>query len=153
MSCSPGSGTDTSPLLQLQEVGSSKATERGTPPGLLHPIYSPPVGRESHTVCIPSPYTDSSHEYSHGTLAFYSPSMLSYGRPPVSDSPSSICPPLSPSLFWPPPHGHHNVPSLTLHCPQPLVYGDPHPPWVQPKAHGLSPSRYPDTAGHSTVIV
>ncbi|KAL0969026.1 hypothetical protein UPYG_G00221730 [Umbra pygmaea] len=143
MACSPGSGTDNSPLLQLQEVGSSKAQERGSTPGLLPTIYCPPSGLESRTLCIPSPYTDSSHDNSHGPLAFYNTSMVGYSRPSISDSPSSHCRPLSPSLFWPL-HGHsqHNMPSLTMHCPQPLMYSEPnhHALWVEPKPHGLSPS-------------
>uniref|UniRef100_A0A8C7SQK4 Estrogen receptor beta 2 n=1 Tax=Oncorhynchus mykiss TaxID=8022 RepID=A0A8C7SQK4_ONCMY len=142
MACSPESGTDISSLLQLQDVGSSKVQERGSSPGLLPALYSPPSGMESRTFCIPSPYTDNSHDYSHshGPLAFYNPSMLGYSRPPISDSPS-LCPPLSPSLFWPN-HGQQNMPSLTLHCPQPLVYSEhnTHTPWVEPKPHGLSPS-------------
>ncbi|KAM9707492.1 estrogen receptor 2b isoform 1-T2 [Menidia menidia] len=145
MASSPGLNADTLPLLQLQEVDSSKASERPTSPGLLPTMYSPPLGVDGHTVCIPSPYTDSSHDYNHGhghgPFAFYSPSVLSYTRPPVTDSPSSLCPPLSPSAFWPS-HSHHNIPSLTLHCTQPLVYNEPnqHTPWLEPKAHSIDPS-------------
>uniref|UniRef100_A0A3Q0RTE0 Estrogen receptor 2b n=1 Tax=Amphilophus citrinellus TaxID=61819 RepID=A0A3Q0RTE0_AMPCI len=120
-----------------------KATERASSPGLLPAMYSPPVGMDSHTVCIPSPYTDSNHDYNHGhgPLTFYSPSMLTYSRPPITDSPSSLCPPLSPSAFWPS-HTHHNVPSLTLHCTQPLVYNEPspHAPWLDPQTHSINPS-------------
>ncbi|XP_070776173.1 estrogen receptor 2b [Enoplosus armatus] len=137
MASSPGLDTDPLPLLQLQEVDSSKASERPSSPGLLPTVYSPPLGMDSHTVCIPSPYTDSSHEYnhSHGPLTFYSPSVLSYARPPIADSPSSLCPPLSPSAFWPS-HSHPNMPSLTLRCPQPLLYNEPspHAPWLEAKA-------------------
>lgn len=144
MTSSPALDANPLPLLQLEEVDSSKATERVSSPGLLPAMYSPPVGMDSHTICIPSPYTDSNHDYNHGhgPLTFYSPSMLSYTRSPITDSPSSLCPPLSPSAFWPS-HTHHNVPSLTLHCTQPLVYNEPspHAPWLDPKVHSISPSR------------
>lgn len=142
MASSPGLNADPIPLLQLHEVESSKALERVSSPGLLPALYSPPLGMDGHTVCIPSPYTDSSQEYSHGQgpLTFYSPSMLGYGRPPITDSPSSLCPPLSPSAFWPS-HGHPSVPSLTLHCTQPLLYNEAgaHAPWLEAKAHSINP--------------
>uniref|UniRef100_A0A3B4GFS5 Estrogen receptor 2 n=1 Tax=Pundamilia nyererei TaxID=303518 RepID=A0A3B4GFS5_9CICH len=144
MTSSPALDANPLPLLQLEEVDSSKATERVSSPGLLPAMYSPPVGMDSHTICIPSPYTDSNHDYNHGhgPLTFYSPSVLSYTRSPITDSPSSLCPPLSPSAFWPS-HTHHNVnvPSLTLHCTQPLVYNEPspHAPWLDPKVHSISP--------------
>ncbi|XP_056282457.1 estrogen receptor 2b isoform X2 [Pseudoliparis swirei] len=125
---------DADPLLQLQEVASSKASERPRSRGLPPPpsAYSPPLGMDGQTVCIPSPYTDSSYEYNHGPLAFYSPSVLSYGRPAASAGPAA---------FWPS-GGHHSMPSMTLRCPQPLVYGEPgpHAPWLEAKAHGLAGS-------------
>ncbi|XP_056152053.1 estrogen receptor 2b [Lampris incognitus] len=140
MTSSAGTDSDPSPFLQLQEVGSTKAQERAPSPGTLPQVYTPPVGVDSHTVCIPSLYTDGSLEYNHaqGPLSFYSPSVLSYSRPSVSDSPSSLYPPLSPSLFWPA-HSHPNVPALTLHCPQPLVYNEPthHAPWIETKHQGI----------------
>ncbi|KAF0044210.1 hypothetical protein F2P81_003368 [Scophthalmus maximus] len=143
MASSPGLDTDTLPLLQLQEVDSSKASERPSSRVLLPPVYSPPLGMDNHTVCIPSPYTDGGHEYNHGhgPLTFYGPPALSYARPPIADGQSSLCPPLSPTAFWPT-HGHTSVPSLTLRCPQPLVYNEqsPHVPWLEPKAHGINPS-------------
>lgn len=137
MASSPGSSSDSAIQNQPQEVDHSRALDRGGSPGLLPSVYSHPAGTESRTVCIPSPYTDSSHEFSHGALSYYSPSVLSYSRPSISDSPS-LGPPLSPSLFWP----HHSIPPLTLHCPQPLAYSEPspHTPWGETKNHSISPN-------------
>uniref|UniRef100_A0A674D3M1 Estrogen receptor 2b n=1 Tax=Salmo trutta TaxID=8032 RepID=A0A674D3M1_SALTR len=132
MASFPGSGNDTSPLLQVQKVGSIKA------PGLLPTIYSPLSVMESSSHCIPSSHTGSSHDYS--SLAFYNHSTQGYSRPTISDSPSP-CPPLSLPLCWPPhDHGQHNMPSLIQHCPQPLVYSNPnhHAPFVEPKPHNLN---------------
>uniref|UniRef100_A0A3Q2CT77 Estrogen receptor 2b n=1 Tax=Cyprinodon variegatus TaxID=28743 RepID=A0A3Q2CT77_CYPVA len=129
-------------MLQLQETDAVKEPDRPASPGLLPTMYSPPVGLDSHTVCIPSPYTDSSHDYhGHGPLTFYSPSVLGYTRAPITDSPSSLCPPLSPSTFWP--SYNHSTPSLTLHCTQPLVYHEtsPHGPWLESKPHSLNPRK------------
>lgn len=146
MASSPSLDSDPLPLLQLQEVDSSKATERPSSPSLLPAVYSPPRGMDSHTVYIPSPYTDNNHEYNHGggggPVGFYSPSVLSYARPSATDSPSSLCGPLSPSAFWPP-HSHSNLPSLTLRCPQPLGYNEPglHAPWIESKSHSIIGSR------------
>uniref|UniRef100_A0A087X4X0 Estrogen receptor 2b n=1 Tax=Poecilia formosa TaxID=48698 RepID=A0A087X4X0_POEFO len=142
MASSPGLSPDPLPMLQLHDGDYSKASERPTSPGLLPTMYSPPMGIEGHTVCIPSPYTDSRHDYhGHLPLTFYSPSVLSYSRAPIADSPSSMCPPLSPSAFWPS-HNHHSIPSLTLHCTQPLVYNEPNPqgPWLESKSHGMNPN-------------
>uniref|UniRef100_A0A8C7SGN9 Estrogen receptor beta n=1 Tax=Oncorhynchus mykiss TaxID=8022 RepID=A0A8C7SGN9_ONCMY len=132
IACFPGSGTDTSPLLQVQKVGSNKA------PGLLPPIYSPLSGMESSSLCIPSSHTGSSHDYS--PVAFCNHSTLGNSRPTISDS-YSLCPPLSPHLFWPSnDHGQHNMPLLTQHCPQPLPYSNPnhHAPFEEPKPHNLN---------------
>ncbi|KAM7403744.1 hypothetical protein PAMA_004261 [Pampus argenteus] len=143
MASSPEMDADPLPLLQLQEVDSSKASERLSSPGVLPGMYSPPQDMDNHTVCIPSLYTDNSHEYNHGhgPLTFYSPSVLSYARPPITDSPSSLCPALSPTAFWPS-HNHPNVPSLTLRCTQPLVYNEPstHAAWLEPKTHSINTS-------------
>ncbi|XP_044230093.1 estrogen receptor 2b isoform X1 [Thunnus albacares] len=140
MASSPGLDADPLPLLQLQEVDSSKASERLSSVGLLPGMYSPPLGMDNHAVCIPSPYTDNSHEYNHGhgPLTFYSPSVLSYARPPITDSPSPLCQSLSP--LWPS-QNHPNVPSLTLRCPQPLVYNEPqHAAWLEPKTPNINTS-------------
>lgn len=146
MASSPELDPDPLSLLQLQEVDSSKASERQSSPGILPTVYSPPLGMDNHTVCIPSPYTDSGHEYNHGhaPLNFYSPPVLSYARPPISDSQSTLCPPLSPPAFWSSHHSHTNVPSLSLRCPQPLVYNEPSPhvTWLEPKNHSMNPSRW-----------
>ncbi|XP_068607770.1 estrogen receptor beta-like [Brachionichthys hirsutus] len=136
MASSPGLIAHPIPLLQLQEVDSSKSSERPGSPGLLPTIYSPPLGMDGHTVCIPSPYTDSSHDYnhSHGPLTFYSPSVLSCARPAITDGAS-----LSPPAFWQS-HNHPAVPSLTLHCPQPHGYNQPgpHAHWLESKAHSIN---------------
>lgn len=118
MASSPRQDLHPLPLLQLQEVDSSKASDSPGSSGLL------PVTMD--TVCIPSPYTDGSQEYGHGPLTFYSPSILSYPRAPVPDSPST---------FWPSPHGHASLP---LPCPPPL----PYEPWLEPKANSISASRW-----------
>ncbi|XP_031729023.1 estrogen receptor 2b [Anarrhichthys ocellatus] len=143
MASSPRLDADPLPLLQLQEVDSSKSSERPSSRVLLPAVYSPSLGMDSQTVCIPSPYTDNSHEYNHGhgPLTFYSPSVLSYARPAITDSPSSLCSPLSPSAFWPS-NSNPNMPSMTLRCPQPLVYNEPspHAPWLEAKTHSLASS-------------
>lgn len=127
-SSSPRQDLHPLPLLQLHEVDSSKAPDRPVSSGLLSPTYSAPVAMDNHTVCIPSPYTDGSHEYTHGPLTFYSPSLLSYPRAPVPDSPPTL---------WPSSHGHAPLPSLTL--PPPLPYSEP---WLEAKGHGLSANRW-----------
>ncbi|XP_054913226.1 estrogen receptor 2b [Poeciliopsis prolifica] len=142
MASSPGLSADLLPMLQLHDGDYTKASERPPSPVLLPTMYSPPMGIESHTVCIPSPYRDSSHDYhGHPPLTFYSPSVLRYTRPSITDSPSSMCPPLSPSAFWSS-HSHHSIPSLTLHCTQPLVYNEPNPQgsWHESKSHSMNPN-------------
>uniref|UniRef100_A0AAY5EP89 Estrogen receptor 2a n=1 Tax=Electrophorus electricus TaxID=8005 RepID=A0AAY5EP89_ELEEL len=107
--CTPSYLTRAVPLLQLQEVDSSRAG----PGHVLSPAFdsSPPPALpvESHPICIPSPYTDISHDFT--ALPFYNSTLLGYGGPPLSE-----CPPvrqsLSPGLFWPS-HGH--AASLALH--------------------------------------
>ncbi|XP_043093809.1 estrogen receptor 2a [Puntigrus tetrazona] len=94
-------------LLQLQEVDSNRVGGH-----VLSPAFnssSPSLSVESHPICIPSPYTDLSHDFS--TLPFYSPALLGYGASPLSDCPS-VRQSLSPSLFWPP---HSHVSSIALH--------------------------------------
>uniref|UniRef100_A0A3B3QXB0 Estrogen receptor 2b n=1 Tax=Paramormyrops kingsleyae TaxID=1676925 RepID=A0A3B3QXB0_9TELE len=136
MAGSPGGDL---PLLQLQEVGSSKVGGQSSSPGVLPTVYAAPLPGldvENRAVCIPSPYADNGHDYP--TLTFYNPSVLSYPGSSIPDSPS-VRPPLSPALYWPP-HSHpghtSHLPPLTLHCQQPMVYSDPpQTPWVETKAH------------------
>ncbi|XP_075883799.1 estrogen receptor 2b isoform X4 [Nelusetta ayraudi] len=142
MASSPVLDSHSLPLLQLEEVDSSKASQKPTSPRAPPAAYSTPLAMDSHTVCIPSPYTDSNHEYNvhgHGPLSFYGPSVLSYGRPPAAEGPS-----LSPPSFWSS-HSHPAVPSLTLHCPQPLVYNEPSPhvPWLESKGLGSTSIKPP----------
>lgn len=100
------------PLLQLQEVDSSRGGSHVLPPILSS--CSPSLSLEtSQPICIPSPYTDLSHEFT--TIPFYSPSIFSYTAPSFSDCPS-VHQSLSPSLFWPS-HGHVGPP-IPLHCSQ-----------------------------------
>ncbi|XP_023155445.2 estrogen receptor 2a isoform X1 [Amphiprion ocellaris] len=97
------------PLLQLQEVDSSRVGSR-----VLSPILnssSPSLSLEtSQPICIPSPYTDLSHDFA--TIPFYSPTIFSYAGPSIPDCPS-VHQSLSASLFWPS-HGHVGPP-IPLH--------------------------------------
>ncbi|XP_022057045.1 estrogen receptor 2a isoform X2 [Acanthochromis polyacanthus] len=95
------------PLLQLQEVDSSRVGSR-----VLSPILSSPsLSLEtSQPICIPSPYTDLSHDFT--TIPFYSPTIFSYAGPSIPDCPS-VHQSLSASLFWPS-HGHVGPP-IPLH--------------------------------------
>ncbi|KAF3850135.1 hypothetical protein F7725_019854 [Dissostichus mawsoni] len=106
------------PLLQLQEVDSSRVGCRAPPPPLR--ASSPGLSMENQPICIPSPYTDIGHDFP--PLPFYSPTIFTYAGPGISDCPS-VRQSLSPSLFWPS-HGH--VGPLPLHQaqarpPQPSV--------------------------------
>ncbi|XP_024912375.1 estrogen receptor 2a isoform X1 [Cynoglossus semilaevis] len=105
------------PLLQLQEVGSSRV--RGC---MLSPILSSCSSSSSpgmtldpsHPICIPSPYTDLGHDFT-ASLPFYSPTIFTYPSPSVADG-SSGRQSLSPSVFW---AGHGRVGStVPLHHPQ-----------------------------------
>uniref|UniRef100_A0A3B5B1J5 Estrogen receptor beta-like n=1 Tax=Stegastes partitus TaxID=144197 RepID=A0A3B5B1J5_9TELE len=97
------------PLLQLQEVDSSRVGSR-----VLSPILSsssPNLSLETNQpICIPSPYTDLSHDFT--PIPFYSPTIFSYAGPSISDCPS-VHQSLSASLFWPS-HGHVGPP-IPLH--------------------------------------
>ncbi|MBN3300722.1 ESR2 protein, partial [Amia calva] len=105
------------------------------PPKVLTPVhYSsalPALAMDRRAVCIPSPYMDSSHDYT--ALAFYSPTLLSYnghGSGGLPDSPT-VRQSLSPTVFWPPPS---HVSSLAIHCQQSLMYSEPPPsPWSDPR--------------------
>lgn len=115
------------PLLQLEEVDSSRGGSRVLPP-ILNPS-SPGLSLEtSQPVCIPSPYTELSHDFT--TIPFYSPSIFSYAGHSFSDCPS-VHQSLSPSLFWPS-HGHVGPP-IPLHCSQtrPQHSQPIQSPWVE----------------------
>ncbi|XP_057198114.1 estrogen receptor 2b isoform X1 [Triplophysa rosa] len=99
---------------------------------------------DNQTICIPSPYVDTSQGYSpphrgefnHRTLSVYSPvssTVLGYTRPPVSES----LVPLSSTVFWPP-HATHTP--LSLHCPPPLAYSETHThgTWEDSKTHNFN---------------
>ncbi|XP_059213047.1 estrogen receptor 2a [Centropristis striata] len=109
------------PLLQLQEVDSSRVGGRILPPVLSS---SPP----SQPICIPSPYTDRGHDFA--TIPFYSPTIFSYAAPGIPDCPS-VHQSLNPSLFWP---SHSHVgPPIPLHHPQarPQHTQPIHSQWVE----------------------
>ncbi|XP_069017741.1 estrogen receptor 2a [Embiotoca jacksoni] len=97
------------PLLQLQEVDSSRVGGR-----VLSPIIScssPGLSLEtSQPICIPSPYADPGHDFT--ALPFYSPTIFSYAGPSISDCPS-VHQSLGASLFWPS-HAHMGPP-IPLH--------------------------------------
>ncbi|KAJ8341322.1 hypothetical protein SKAU_G00336130 [Synaphobranchus kaupii] len=150
MAGSPGNEL---PLLQLQEVDSSKLGENGGS-SMLPSMYNgalPTLSMENHAVCIPSPYTDSSHDYA--ALTFYSPPILGHGGhgghggPAIPEGPA-VRQSLSPSLFWPS-HSHHgHVSPLALHFQQPLVYREPtHAPWAEPKPLEHGPAQTSKLAG------
>ncbi|XP_071777415.2 estrogen receptor 2a isoform X1 [Centroberyx gerrardi] len=116
------------PLLQLQEVDSSRVGAR-----VLSPVLSsssPGLSLESgQPICIPSPYTDLGHDF---TIPFYSPAIFSYAGPNLSDCPA-VRQSLSPSVFWPG-HGHGHVgPPIPLHRSQSRPqHGQPiHSQWVE----------------------
>uniref|UniRef100_A0A8C6T4E8 Estrogen receptor 2a n=1 Tax=Neogobius melanostomus TaxID=47308 RepID=A0A8C6T4E8_9GOBI len=116
------------PLLQLQEVDSSRAVRR-----VLSPILassSPALSIEAaQPISIPSPYTELTPDYT--ALPFYSPAIFSYNGTGLSEC-SAVHQPLSPSLFWPS-HGHGHMGSpLSLHRSQPCpAQSQPPPsPWV-----------------------
>ncbi|XP_028252473.1 estrogen receptor 2a isoform X2 [Parambassis ranga] len=98
------------PLLQLQEVDSSRVGGCVLSP-ILTSTSSPVVPLETtQPICIPSPYTELGHDFT--TLPFYGPSIFSYAGPSISDCPS-VHQSISASLFWPN-HGHVG-PTIPLH--------------------------------------
>ena len=127
------------PLLQLQEVDSSRAVSRVLSPILTSP--SPALSSEgAPPVCIPSPYTELTPDYS--TLPFYSPTIFSYNSPGLSDC-STVHQSLSPSLFWSG-HGHVGSP-LPLHRAQtrPPPSQSANSPWVEiPPRESVLMTRY-----------
>ncbi|XP_068433737.1 estrogen receptor 2a isoform X2 [Clinocottus analis] len=115
------------PLLQLQEVDSSRIGCRVLPSFLNS--SSPGFSLEaSQPICIPSPYTDLGHDFA--AIPFYSPTIFTYASPGMSDC-SSVHRSLSPALFWPS-HGHVG-PSIPLHHSQTRPqHGQPiQSPWVE----------------------
>ncbi|KAG9344702.1 hypothetical protein JZ751_010388 [Albula glossodonta] len=128
------------PPLQLQEADSSRACDRR----VFSPIYSTtsvlPLTGEPHSVCIPSPYVDSSHDFA--TLTLYSPPVMGYGTP---HSPSP-----HPAFLWPPSHAHGSP--LTVHCHQPHFpqVKPSHSTWAEPNllSHALTKSS--ESAGRWT---
>ncbi|XP_033846601.1 estrogen receptor 2a [Periophthalmus magnuspinnatus] len=115
------------PLLQLQEVDSSRAVSRVLSP--LMGSSSPALSIEATPpICIPSPYTELTPDYA--SLPFYSPTIFSYNSTGLSEC-SSVHQNLSPSLFW---SGHGHVgSSLPLHRSQARpTHTQPAPsPWVE----------------------
>ncbi|XP_061632586.1 estrogen receptor 2b isoform X2 [Phyllopteryx taeniolatus] len=123
LASSPGLDGEPLALLQFQEVDSSKASELQSSPPPPPTTYSPPAGVDGgHTLCVNSPYTDGNHDYGPANLAFYGPSVLSYGLASAGDAPSA---------FW-------SEPPLALHRPQCLAYDHAGPHWMDPK--GLAAS-------------
>ncbi|XP_042246262.1 estrogen receptor 2a [Thunnus albacares] len=115
------------PLLQLQEVDSSRVGSR-----VLSPILSsssPGLSLEpSQPICIPSPYTELGHDFT--TIPFYSPAIFSYAGPGISDCPS-VHQSLRPSLFWSGP-GHVGPPIPLHHSPARPQHGQPiQSPWME----------------------
>lgn len=113
------------PLLQLQEVDSSRIGSRVLSP--VHSCSSPGLSQEaSQPVCIPAPYTDLGHDFT--TIPFYSPAIFSYAGSSISECPS-VHQSLGTPLFWPS-HGHMG-PSIPLHRSQARPqHGQPVPcPW------------------------
>lgn len=138
------------PLLQLQEVDSSRVGSR-----VLSPILcssSPGLSIEpSQPICIPSPYTELGHDYT--ALPFYSPTIFSYTNTGISDC-SSVHQSLSPSLFWPS-HGHVGSP-LPLHrSPARPQHSQPvQSPWVEiPPRDSFLMTRYFHTANAPLVAL
>ncbi len=143
MSSSPGLPHASAPLA----LDSGKANRADSPNTLPH-LYTSPLGMDSQTICIPSPYVEACQDYSqphggevsHGALTLYSPvssTVLGYTHPPVSES----LVPLSPTIFWPP-HTTHTA--VSLHCPPPLAYSETntHTTWEDAKTHMINQGRW-----------
>uniref|UniRef100_A0A674B6Z9 Estrogen receptor 2a n=1 Tax=Salmo trutta TaxID=8032 RepID=A0A674B6Z9_SALTR len=152
MAASPLPERDSATLLKLQEVDPSRVGRGGR---ILSPIFSAPspaLPMEAHPICIPSPYTDIGHDFN--PLSFYSPTLLSYAGPALSDCPSAHQS-LSPSIFWPP-QAHVGPPLSLHHRPQSRPQqGQPtRVSWAAP--HALSESSKPlrkcSQEGEETVI-
>lgn len=109
------------PLLQLQKVDSSRAGCC-----LVPPVLSNALEASHQPICIPSPYTDFSPNFS--AMPFYGPTIFSYAGPPTSDR-ASARRSISPSLIWP----GHGGPHVPLHPPQVRPqHGQPiQSPWAE----------------------
>ncbi|XP_072301381.1 estrogen receptor 2a [Eucyclogobius newberryi] len=114
------------PLLQLQEVDSSRAASR-----VLSPIMGSPPAlsiEAAPPICIPSPYTELAPDYA--SLPYYSPTIFSYNSSGLPEC-STVHQTLSPSLFWPS-HRHMGSP-LPVHRsqPRPAPHQPTPSPWVE----------------------
>uniref|UniRef100_A0A673CNP7 Estrogen receptor 2a n=1 Tax=Sphaeramia orbicularis TaxID=375764 RepID=A0A673CNP7_9TELE len=134
------------PLLQLQEVDSSRVGGRVLSPILSSSPSSALSLETSQPICIPSPYTDLSHDFT--TLPFYSPTIFSYASAGIPDC-SSVHQSLNTPLFWPS-HGH-------MGSPIPLHRSQAHPqqgqaiqsPWVELKSLRRQSQESEDGVGSS----
>lgn len=114
------------PLLQLQEVDSSRLGRRVLSP--LLSASSPGLSLESsQPICIPSPYND----LDFSMIPLYGPTLFSYAHPGLQDRSRQS---LSPSLFWTN-HGHVG-PQIPLHRPLSCQHGQPiHGSWTELSPH------------------
>ncbi|KAG7247518.1 hypothetical protein CRUP_032945 [Coryphaenoides rupestris] len=122
-SCSSSSFKLEQPLLQLQEVDSSRVVSSQV---LSSPLLSS-SSSPGLPVCIPSPYTDLGHDF--GAVPFYAgPTIFSYAGPALPEH-SPVRQTLSPTLFWPGHahgHGHIGPPIPLNHRSMPCSQRSPH---------------------------
>ncbi|XP_028858084.1 estrogen receptor 2a [Denticeps clupeoides] len=121
-------------LVQPQESDSNQAVKRAISPHFTS--TSPALAMEGHPICIPSPYTDLGHEFT--SLPFYSPTLLGYGGPNISDCPS-MRPTISPTLFWSS-HNGHVSPLAVPRSQSRLQHSQPtHGTWTELTSRGSTP--------------